>query len=65
MKILCIRQGFKIVPKPFSLEETLWTIDGRHLWLLSNRAEHGSSVPPPAGCFLSIFQFLIFIEDEN
>ena len=22
-------------------------------------------VPPPAGCFLSVFQFLIFLEDEN
>ena len=51
--------------KALFLREHFKTLYSRHLCLLSNRAEHGGSVPPPTGCFLSVFQFLIFIEDEN
>ena len=46
--------------KALSLSGNFTTIDSRHLCLLSNRAEHGGSVPPPARGFLSVFEFLIF-----
>ena len=65
MKIQCIRQGLEIVAKPLFLRGNFMTIDSRHLCLLGNRAKHYGSVHPPGGCFLSLFQFLIFIENEN